>query len=612
MAARRAGERSTTGRPQRTYTIRDQVALRRLHDFVVSPDGSRLILADRERRSRPNRLDTHLWSITRGWHGPAPVDPVSGRRNRTPCSRPMGGVSISWRVGAPATARSCGSTSTDGRPIPVTRSPVDIESFVLSRDDGTHLAFSAMVFPGGPDTLASTAERLKADARQDGERRGPRSAVRPALGSVEDRPPPPPVRPARGRGPAVDVMPAMDADAPSKPFGGAEQYTFTPDGRGIVFTARDVGREEAWSTDLDLFVAPIDGSSAPRKLTSENRATDTDPAFSPDGTLLAYLAMDRAGYEADKLTVILRSWPGGDVRRLTDDWDRSVERLEWSPDGRTLYVTRRGHRAARSVRASTSPRVRSRRSSPRATSRRRRPSAMSSSTATTRSRPRPTCTSSGWSAPQAHPVERVEAAGRRTRRGRAVLVRRLERRDRAMATCSSPPASTRRERIRSRSSSTAARRAAWATTGTTAGTRRSTPAPDTRSCSIDFHGSTGYGQAFTDSIRGDWGGKPLDDLRSGLRGSARSIPVPRSDASRGVGRELRRLHDQPDGRRLERAMALPRHPRRHARRAVSPTSRPRSSGSPSGSTGERHGRTRQATPGTIRSTTSLRGAFRPW
>ena len=80
-------------------------------------------------------------------------------------------------------------------------------------------------------------------------------------------------------------MPDMDADAPSKPFGGAEQFTFTPDGRGVVFTARDVGREEAWSTDLDLFEVPIDASSAPRKLTTENRATDTDPSFSPDGTI---------------------------------------------------------------------------------------------------------------------------------------------------------------------------------------------------------------------------------------------------------------------------------------------------------------------------------------
>src|SRR5207344_1742084 len=107
------------------------------------------------------------------------------------------------------------------------------------------------------------------------------------------------------------VMPDMDADAPSKPFGGREQFTFTPDGTHLVFTARDDGREEAWSTDLDLFEVPIDASSPPRKLTTENRATDTDPMFSPDGTLLAYLAMDRPGYEADKLTVMLRAWPAG-------------------------------------------------------------------------------------------------------------------------------------------------------------------------------------------------------------------------------------------------------------------------------------------------------------
>ena len=133
-------------------------------------------------------------------------------------------------------------------------------------------------------------------------------------------------------------MPDMDADAPSQPFGGREQFTFTPDGAHLVFTARDVGREEAWSTDLDLFVVPIDASSPPRKLTTENRATDTDPSFSPDGTLLAYLAMDRPGFEADKLTVMLRGWPDGEARRLTDGWDRSVGALEWSADGRTLYA----------------------------------------------------------------------------------------------------------------------------------------------------------------------------------------------------------------------------------------------------------------------------------
>ena len=53
----------------------------------------------------------------------------------------------------------------------------------------------------------------------------------------------------------ADVMQGMNADSPSKPFGGPEEYTFTPDGEGVVFTARAAGREEAWSTSFDLFLA---------------------------------------------------------------------------------------------------------------------------------------------------------------------------------------------------------------------------------------------------------------------------------------------------------------------------------------------------------------------
>ena len=219
----------------------------------------------------------------------------------------------------------------------------------------------------------------------------------------------------------------------------------------------------------------------PRKLTSENRATDTDPSFSPDGTMLAYLAMDRPGYEADKLTVILRSWPGGDIRRLTDDWDRSVERLEWSPDGRTLYVLaedtgQRGLFALDVATGSVTPLVAQGHVS----------QAKAVSDAIFYSH-------DSLAGPADVHVLRGGRHRRLTRlnasklRGvglgavRTVLVRRLERRDRPWVSCSSPPASTRRERIQSPSSSMAARRGAWATTGTIAGTRRSTPAPDTRS-----------------------------------------------------------------------------------------------------------------------------------
>ena len=75
-------------------------------------------------------------------------------------------------------------------------------------------------------------------------------------------------------GPAKDLMGPMDADCPTKPFGGSKDYSISPDGKTIVFSAKDVGREEAWSTNFDLFAVPADGSVSPRRLTT-NPAADS-------------------------------------------------------------------------------------------------------------------------------------------------------------------------------------------------------------------------------------------------------------------------------------------------------------------------------------------------
>jgi dipeptidyl aminopeptidase/acylaminoacyl peptidase len=105
-----------------------------------------------------------------------------------------------------------------------------------------------------------------------------------------------------------------------------------------VFTAKDAGREEPWSTDYNLFVAPADGSKPPLCLTGGNRAWDTTPVFSPDGKTLAYCAMTRPGYEADRFRIVLRTWPDGPERVLTGGWDRSVSEFFWSADGRTIFA----------------------------------------------------------------------------------------------------------------------------------------------------------------------------------------------------------------------------------------------------------------------------------
>src|SRR5947209_6584729 len=140
-----------------------------------------------------------------------------------------------------------------------------------------------------------------------------------------------------GRG--VPLEGNLVGDAPSKPFGGGEEIAFSPDGRTLYFALRDAGRIEPLSTNLDIFATPTDGSAPPVNLTKPNEATDTLPIVSPDGQTLAYVAMARPTYESDRQVVMLRNIATGQVRPLTQNWDRSVGSIEWAKDGRSLLVT---------------------------------------------------------------------------------------------------------------------------------------------------------------------------------------------------------------------------------------------------------------------------------
>jgi dipeptidyl aminopeptidase/acylaminoacyl peptidase len=140
-------------------------------------------------------------------------------------------------------------------------------------------------------------------------------------------------------GDGVAIEGALVGDTPSKPYGGGEELAWSPDSRTVYFALRKAGRIESTSTNLDIFSAPADGSAAPTNLTADNDGMDNLPTVSPDGRSLAYFAMKRPTYEADHQVLMIRDLASGQVRAVTEAWDRSVASIAWARDGRSLYVT---------------------------------------------------------------------------------------------------------------------------------------------------------------------------------------------------------------------------------------------------------------------------------
>ena len=326
------------------FSVHDMLAMDRISDPKVSPDGTRIVFVLRKTDLEANKGRTDLWLIGSDAAGllQLTTDPQA---DSNPCWAPDG-KSIYFISSRSGSSQLWQIPIDGGEARQITDEPLDIGNLIVSRD-GKYVAFTMEVFPdcNGP---AETKKRLdeieqrKATGRiyekifvrhwdtwKDG-RRSHLFVLPTPVPSYESK---------NGGGKAIDVMQGMDADTPSKPFGGPEEITFTPEGKGIIFTARNVGRSEPWSTDFDLYIAPVDGSQPPVCLTEENKAWDTNPVFSDDGKILAYLAMARPGYESDRFRIVLRSWPEGKPKILTEKWDRSPSSLCFSADSNTIYAT---------------------------------------------------------------------------------------------------------------------------------------------------------------------------------------------------------------------------------------------------------------------------------
>ena len=322
------------------FTADDLVRLRRVSDPQVSPDGRWVAFTLRETDIDANRGRTDLWLLELGAPNPLVrrlTQNAAGDTNPrwSPDSRSL--YFLSTRSGSSQVWRM---PLEGGEAQQVTDYPLEVGTLKVS-PRGDRLALTLEVFPDCPD-LKCSADRVEAKKKNeasglvfdqllvrhwDSWETGALSTLFTATLGADGK-----------AGTPVNVSGKVRGHVPSRPSGGDEEYEFSPDGLRLVFSARLADRTEAWSTNFDLYEAPADGSATPRNLTVDNPAWDTQPVFLANGDL-AWLAMRRPGFEADRFHVVVRDSRSGATRALTEGWDRSVSRLGTTHDRKRLLAT---------------------------------------------------------------------------------------------------------------------------------------------------------------------------------------------------------------------------------------------------------------------------------
>ena len=329
----------------RGLDVRDLQKLDRVSSPVLSPDGSTVVFAKRIVDADVVKASSSLWVrnlLTRDMAPPKRLTPEGWNVN-SPSFSPDG-KTVYFLSAKSGTQQLYAMPLVGGAPRQLTAFALDVASYKLS-PDGTRVLFSTDTFADckadfacTKKTLDDTAAKKSSGVVYDGLfvrhwdtwADGRRSRLFVAAL---------PEGKAKPVASATSLTDRLDGDAPSKPFGGADEYTWSPDGASVVAAIRVAGKGEAWSTNFDLYRLAADGSSAPVNLTASNPAWDTGPVFSADGKTLFYRAMKRPGFEADRFGLMAMDLATKQVREIAPSWDRSADGIVVSKDGATIYTT---------------------------------------------------------------------------------------------------------------------------------------------------------------------------------------------------------------------------------------------------------------------------------
>ena len=330
---------------KRPMTVEDLFRFKRLSDPQISPDGKHVAYVVGTVDMEKNSISSSIWLAPTGKGEPRQLTNVPGKKDRHPRWSPdgkhllfesnRGGNNQLWVIAlAGGEARQLTTLSTEA-------------ATGIWSPDGKHIAFVSTVYPEFSEKPFKESDEANKKKMDEIAKSPVKAKVHTRLfyrhwdSYVEDKRQHLFVIPwndGKG-GEPKDVTPGdRDAYPTSTTFSVGDDFTFSPDGKFLVFTAVPE-KDEAWSTNHDLCRVPITGGTTKwENLTKQNAAADSGPQFSPDGTLLAYRAQQRAGFEADRwqLLVVEVDRSGtfkGKPRSVTAAVDASIESFTWGFGG---------------------------------------------------------------------------------------------------------------------------------------------------------------------------------------------------------------------------------------------------------------------------------------
>ncbi|WP_049422781.1 prolyl oligopeptidase family serine peptidase [Stenotrophomonas maltophilia] len=328
----------------RGLEVRDMVAMDRVSAPVLTADGGTVVFAKRSVDANL-KASTALFVRNLRTRDAAPPKQITpGGWNVNSASLSADGQTVYFLSARNGSQQLYAQPINGGTPRQLTDFPVDVDSYHVSPQDDRVL-FSAGVFQACASDLACTEKKLKEkkDAKASGQvwdslfvrhwdtwNDGRRNTLFVA--------PLPAAKAGAVKG-ASALSATIDGDAPSKPFGGNDDFAWSPDGASVVASIRVAGKQEPWSTNFDLYRFDAAGKQAPVNLTASNPAWDAGPVFSADGKTLFYRAMKRPGFEADRFGLMAMDLASGKSREIAPQWDRSAGGITLSADGASIYTT---------------------------------------------------------------------------------------------------------------------------------------------------------------------------------------------------------------------------------------------------------------------------------